>query len=180
MEENVNYEDDNSISVGKAGFNAGLLFGLIMVVFTIIVYATDLVITQSWITSLSYVIIIIGTVYAHNQFKKKGDGFMSYGQGLGIGTIVSLIAGTLSSIFVLIYIQFIDTGYQSRQLEEQRRIFEEEGLSDQQIDSALGMTEAFSNPFLLLVLGIIVTTLIGFVLSLIISAFTKKSDPTLD
>jgi len=179
MEENLNYED-TSISVSKAGLNAGLIFGLILVLFSIIIYVTDLVITQTWISFLSYVIIIGGIIYGHNQFKKKGDGFMSYGQGLGIGTITSLIAGTLSSIFVLIYTKYIDTGFQSRQIEEQRRTFEENGLSDEQIDAALGMTEAFDNPILILVIGILGTVLIGFILSLIISAITKKTDPTLD
>lgn len=164
-------------SVFKTSLNAGLLFGLIIVVFNLLLFVTDLAITSQGLTWISYLILAGGIFYAHNQFKKKGDGFMSYAQGLGIGTLVSLFAGVLSGIFSVVYTTLIDTGYQERAMEQARIMMEEQGMPDEQIESALEMSQTFTNPILMLVVGIIVMTFLGFLISLVVAAITKKNDP---
>lgn len=165
-------------SVFKTSLNAGLLFGLIIVAYSLLLFVTDLAITSQGLSWISYIILAVGIYYAHTQFKNKGDGFMSYGQGLGIGTLTSLFAGILTGIFTVIYTTVIDSGYQQRAMEQARRMLEERGMPDEQIDSALQMSQTFTNPILMMVMSILFMTFLGFIISLIIAAITKKNDLT--
>ena len=165
-------------SVFKTALNAGLIFGLVLIVFNFVLFVTDLSITASGLTWISYLILAIGIVYAHNQYKKNGDSFMAYGTGLGIGTLVSLFSGILVAIFSAIYVSIIDTSYQQRALEQARMQLEKNGMNDQQIDQAMEMSEMFTGTVPLVIMTILGMAFIGFIMSLIISAFTKKSDPS--
>ena len=57
---------------------------------------------------------------------------------------------------------------------------EERGMSDAQIEQAMQMTEAFTSPAALTIIGVIVSVIFGFILSLIVTAFTKNSNPELE
>jgi hypothetical protein len=50
-------------------------------------------------------------VFAHIQFKKKGDGFMSYGQGLVTAIWTGVIGGLVAAIALFVYLKFINPGY---------------------------------------------------------------------
>ena len=83
---------------------------------------------------------------AFKYFKEHNGGFMRYGQGLGIGTLMSLIAGLLTSVFMYIYVKFIDTRMMERAMEMQRMEMEKQGMDDAQIDQAMEMAGKFSGP----------------------------------
>ena len=102
---------------------------------------------------------------------------MSYGQGLGIGTLLSLVSAVVSGIFRYVWVKFVDAGYNDRIQEATIKSMEDQGLSEDQIEQALEISSNFTNPEITLVLGLFFATLIGFVLSLIVSAITKNSDP---
>lgn len=102
---------------------------------------------------------------------------MSYGQGLGIGSLIGLISGVLVSIFTVIYTQFIDTHYMERLKDDMMMRLQEQGLSDDQIDQTLSMMDTFTNPVLGFFTGVFTYVLLSFLFSLIISIFTKKNDP---
>ncbi len=107
-------------------------------------------------------------VFAHKAFKEGGDGFMSYGQGLGIGTLISLISGLLSSAFMFIYIKFVDDSMIAQIKEQQISGMEEEGMSDAQIESAMEIASVFLTPGMIAIIGVVVFVFIGFVISLIV------------
>lgn len=121
--------------------------------------------------------MVVGIVLAHKSFKNMNGGFMSYGQGLSIGTIVSGVTGALSGIFSYIYMSFIDPDYMNRVMEITRSRMEEKGLDDAQIDQSMAMVSKFSGGPLTIVFGILGALLFGFIISLIISAFTKHTRP---
>ena len=50
-------------------------------------------------------------IFAHIQFKKKGDGFMSYGQGLVTAIWMGVIGGITAAIALFVYLKFINPGY---------------------------------------------------------------------
>ncbi|MEO1098405.1 MAG: DUF4199 domain-containing protein, partial [Bacteroidota bacterium] len=64
--------------------------------------------------------------------------------------------------------------------EEQIRSMEESGMGDDQIEQAMEISSFFMSPEFTLIIGIFGGVLIGFILSLIISAFTKNNDPSLE
>ena len=171
MEESIEKSSTKQVSV-----KWGLIAAVVSIVFFMILTLTETD-TSPWAGWIGLIPFIIIVVLAHKEFKEGGDGYMSYSKGLAIGTLVSLVSAVISSIFRYIYIKFIDEGYFAR-IEEQTILrLEEQGLSDSEIEQALEISSNFTNPEISLVLGIIGGVFFGFVLSLIITAFTKNSNP---
>ena len=164
------------VTTTSVSIRYGLLAGVASIILSLLLFLTNM--DQSPVRWLGLVIIVGAIVLAHNQFKQGNGGFMSYGQGLGIGTLLSAVSGIISTIFSYIYMTYIDTGYMARVMEKTRMDMEAKGnMSDAQIDQAMGMAEKFSGGVWILVFGILGGIFIGFVISLIISAFTKHNRP---
>ena len=135
--------------------------------------------TTNYLNYVSYIFLTIGIVMAHKAFKEGGDGFMSIGQGLGIGTLMSLIGGVLSGLFSYIYIKFIDDSMLTKLADMQIEQLEKQGMDDAQIEQAMKIAGKFMTAEMIPVWAILGTLFVGFILSLIVSLFTKKANPTL-
>lgn len=170
---------ENKVTVSQIGLRYGLILGLLSIVFGLILQMTGQA-TNNWLSSIGYIFFIAVIVLAHKAFKEGGDGFMSIGQGIGIGTLLSLIGGTMSSIFTFIYLKFVDDSMLQTIREKQIEGMEAQGMDDAQIDQAMEIASKFSGPVAILIIGIIGSVFIGFIISLIVALFTKKSNPALD
>jgi hypothetical protein len=170
---------ENKVTVSQVGLRYGLILGLVSIVFGLILQMTGQA-TNNWLSSIGYILFIVVIVLAHKAFKEGGDGFMSIGQGLGIGTLLSVIGGTLSSIFTFIYLKFVDDSMLQMIRDKQIEAFEAQGMDDAQIEQAMEMAGKFSGPVAILIMGIVGSALVGFIISLIISLFTKKANPALE
>jgi hypothetical protein len=183
MEENVTYEESSSKSVWSIGLKVGLIEGVILIVYNIISY------TLGWAESnpiafflvivVNSALLIFGIVYAHIQYKKQYK-YMSYGVGLGLGVIVSLIAGLLLSIFSFVYLNYIDTEFMNRFTENSIIWMENKGADSAQLEEQLSSSEASQRNPLGILSGAFMYVFIGFFLSLIIAAITKKTEPIED
>ncbi|TPE39584.1 DUF4199 domain-containing protein [Pontibacter mangrovi] len=163
-------------SVGSVALKYGFIFALIGVIFSLILMVAGLA-ENRWISSVGYLILIAGIVVAMKNYKAENNGFMSYGQGLGIGSIVSAVFGFLSGLFTWLYVEFVDTEYMARVMEKQRVQMLEQGMSDEQIDSAMAIAENFQGPLTMILGATVVTLIIGFLLSLVLSAIMKNARP---
>ncbi|WP_207436369.1 DUF4199 domain-containing protein [Sabulibacter ruber] len=168
--------NEQTVTPGSVGVRYGIITGFISVLYSLILFITDLN-TNPVLSNLSLLILLGGIIMAYVYFKKENMGFMSYGQGLGIGTLLSAISGLLSGIFVYIYVEFIDTGLVERMRNIQIEKMEEQGLSDEQIEQAMAMAEKFTGPLMMLVVTIIASAFFGFVFSLIVAAIMKRNRP---
>ncbi|MER2997781.1 DUF4199 domain-containing protein [Pontibacter populi] len=163
-------------SVTSVALKYGFITALVGVVYTLIIMVANLG-DNRWLSGLSYLILIAGIVLAMKQYKTINYGYMSYGQGLGIGTLVSAIFGLLSGIFVWLYTSFVDTEYMSRMMEKQSEALLDQGMSDEQVEQAMAMTENFQGPLAMILGGLVGAVVIGFLLSLILSAIMKNNRP---
>jgi hypothetical protein len=161
-------------SIFKAGLNSGLIVGLAAVIYSFILLMLDLS-THKVLNNLSFLIILGGIIWAHQNYKKTGDGSMSYGEGLGIGTVLSGVVGLFSGIFMVIYITLIDPNYLSRIMAQEMVKLQDQGISQSQIDQMEGFTSFFQSPIFIFFSALIGSIFAGFILSLIVSAFTKKN-----
>lgn len=174
--EETNTLSVNRISPSSVALRYGLITGFVSIIYALILYITksNTNTTLSW---LGMIIPIVGIWLALDAFKKENGGFMSYGQGLGIGTLLTTISGVLGGIFTYVYVSFIDTTVLTRMREMQVLEMEKKGLSDTQIEDAMSMAESFSGPGMMLVMSILFGALMGFLISLIISAIKKNNRP---
>ncbi len=154
----------------------GLILGLISIAYFVILNIAGLV-TNQLASYVGYIFSIAIIFMAHKAYKNEGDGYMTYGQGLGIGTLTALISGIISSIFTFIYIKFIDDSFIEQLLDKMINDMEAKGMSDAEIDQAMGFSSFMMTPIGITIAGIIGAIFIGFIISLIISAFTKNTNP---
>lgn len=167
---------ENQPSVMSVALKYGFITALVGVVYSLILMITDLG-DNRWLSTLAYIILIAGMVLAMKQYKASNYGYMSYGQGLGIGTIVSGIFGLLSGIFTWIYTTYVDPEYMDRMMLKQEAAMLEQGLSQEQIDAAMEVTQNFQGPLVMILGATIGAIVIGFILSLIIAAIMKNNRP---
>ena len=154
----------------------GLMAGLLIIIYSLILQFADM--TMSKIGMFSYVFLLLAIILAYRDYKKNNEGYMSYAQGLGLGTLTAMVAGVLSGIFTYINIKFIDTGLMDRAMEMQRAQMEEAGnLSDEEIEMAIEMGSKFSTPELAFVSAIIGLIIVGFLMSLVIAAAMRNPRP---
>lgn len=168
--------ESTTTSTKSVAIKYGVINGLLAIIFFLILDFAGLTDNKY----LNWVGIIISAVLiflAQKEYLREGDGYLNYGQGVGLGTLLSLVGATISSIFTFIYIKFINPAFLENLVEAQRMSMEEQGLSDDQIEQAMSISEKFMSPPMMLVMGIIGGVIVGVIISLIISAINKKSRP---
>lgn len=165
-----------NVTTTSAGVRYGLLTGIASVILSLVLYATNL--EQSPVRWISMFVLAGGIVLAHKFFKQHNNGFMSYGQGLGIGAIIGVVSGLLSGIYMFVYTQFINPDFLTISLNKARADMEARGnLSDEQIEQGLQMSSKFMDGPFLYIGAILGTLFFAFLLALIIAAFTKHKRP---
>lgn len=164
------------VTTTSVGLRYGLLTGLVSIIFSFGLNITHQ--ESSPARYISFVILIAGLVLAMKNFKLQNQGFMSFGQGIGIGTVLSAVVGLLTGIFAYVYMSFIDPEMMGRITDKMRADMEARGgVSDEQIDQAIAMSSKFTNgPFMVLA-AVLGTLLLGVLMSLVISAFVKNAQP---
>ena len=168
------FDNQETGSVKQVSIKWGLISGITSIVFFLIFVFTDSYgdSKTNWIGSIPFIIFM---VLAHKEFKKTGNGTMTYSQGLGIGTLMALFSYLISGIFTYIYTKFINPDFYSMMNDKLIEQWQEQGLSQEQIDAALSMTSKFQNPEIALVMGLVGAVLVGFIIALIVSAITKQN-----
>ncbi len=174
METQVNIPQVTTRSVGV---RFGLIAALIGIAYFLVLNVAGIDTTQGFWNWLTYAITLTLVILAHKQFKEKGDGYMSYGQGIGVAFWMAVVSSVISSIFTYIYIKFIDTGFLELVKDRQIEAMQQKGMSDEQIDQGMKMAAMFMTPeamLIMILLGGIVATII---IALIVTIFTQKKNP---
>lgn len=166
-------------TIWPIGIRTGVLLALVLIIYSMIIQLTGMS-TNKLLSSFSNVFYILGIIWAHKTYKETGDGFMRYGQGLGLGVIVSGVAAIISVFFTYLYIKLIDSSMIGKMLDQARIEMEQKGLDDDQIEQGLAMSQKFMTPEMILIMGVLGALFMGFIFSLIISAITKKKNPSLE
>ncbi len=170
---------EEKATISQVGLRYGLIFGLIFIVYGMILQFLDLATNQA-LGYVNYVILVIGLVLAFRAFMEGGDGYMSLGQGIKIGMLISLVSGALSGIFSYVYIKFVDDSMLEKIKDLQIQKMEEQGMTDDQIDKAVEIAGKFMSAELIPVYAVFGMLIAGFILSLIVVAIMKKNNPTLE
>ena len=163
-------------TTARTALKFGIISGVAGIVFISILYVSGQAANSS-LAWLGSIITIAVMVLAMKEFRTLNGGFMTYGQGLGIGTLLSGISGFIGSVYSYIYQEFIDTTLRQQILDKVRDDLENRGMDDAQIEQALEMTQKFSSPGITFAIGVIGSIFIGFIIALIISAIMKKDKP---
>ncbi len=170
---------EEKVSTARVALKYGVLGSVVIMIFTTIINVAGL--SQNKIlSSLSFVFMIVAIVLSMKDFREQNKGFMSYGEGLGLGTLVSAVMGLLSSAFTMFYIQFIDNTLLTQGMDKVRSDMEAKGMDDSQIDQAMELSQRFMSPGVVFAMGVFMYILTGFIISLIVAAIIRKEKPVFE
>jgi hypothetical protein len=157
--------------------SVGIKYGLIstvigIVYFLVMVFASQnpFVFKYGWVVSLTTTIVLL--VLAHKEFKQENNGFMTYGEGVGIGVWYTLVAIAVGMLFNYVYSTFIDPNLMTEFYENQYEQLQQQGQSDAQIEMAQTWTKK-----LFWVFGTIGGAFFCMATVLIVTIFTQKKPP---
>ncbi|MBD2720492.1 DUF4199 domain-containing protein [Hymenobacter armeniacus] len=164
------------VTTTSVALRYGLLTGLVSIIVSFALNVLHL--EQSPARWLSLLILAGGIWLAQHFYKQHNGGYMSYGEGMGIGMLLALVSSVIGAIFSYIYVSFVDNDAITRMLDKARADMESRGgVSDEQIDQAMQMTAKFMTPGFIALFVVLFSLLFGLGLSLVISAIVKNSKP---
>lgn len=169
-------ESTNTVTVRSVGIRYGLILAFVGIIMFLIFMITGVNMSGNarWLSFPIYIVIIF---LAHKYFKENGDGFMTFGQGVGISFWMGLLSSVISSIFTYFYIKFIDGSMIQQAKDAEIEKMQNKGMSDEQIDQAMQFAAAFMTPEAFLIIGLIFGIIFIVITGLIISIFTQKKNP---
>lgn len=155
----------------SVGIKYGFLSALIsMIFFLILVVTGQNAFANKW-NWVSLMIAIAVVFLAHKNFKDKGDGFMSYGQGVGIAFWIALVSVLINFLLTYSYLHFIDASAMELFYQMQSEELAERGMPKDQIEMAMSWTRILFWP-LFIFFGLV----FGLFVGLIVSIFTQKKN----
>lgn len=174
METQVNIPQVTTRSVGV---RFGLIAALIGIAYFLVLNVAGIDQTQGVWNWVGYAITLAFVILAQKHFKDKGDGYMSYGQGIGVAFWMGVVSAVISSIFTYIYIKFIDTGFLQLVKDRQIEAMQQKGMSDEQIDQGMKMAAMFMTPEAMLIMILVGGIIATIIIALIVTIFTQKKNP---
>ncbi|WP_298778257.1 DUF4199 domain-containing protein [uncultured Polaribacter sp.] len=156
--------------------NYGLYYGLVSVILSLIMYALGMHLEQNIVQMLlGFAIMIAFIILASKKFKNDNGGFMSWGQGVKIGMGIILIGIIISALYTYLFTSFIEPDFKNQIIEKSIVQWEDAGMSSDQIEMSLKMTEDYF--YLSLFGGMVIGGLVlGFIFSAITSAIIKHTE----
>ena len=165
---------------GKFALNYGLILGLASVALAVILYVTNSLLDQNWMTGVVSFLIMIGViVYALSAYKKANGGFMSLSQALKVGLAVAVIGALIGAIYNFIFMSYIEPNFVDLIMEKQRQTMMESqpNMSEEQINQAMEMGRKFAGPWVTSAFQILGGLFFGFIISLVAGLIMKKENP---
>lgn len=170
--------ENQKISFKQIVTTHGVYLALVSIILLVIMYITNT--TQNWVYSLGgFALTVLIMVYAIKTFKQHNENYLTLGEGLKVGMATAAIGGVLAAFYAYLHYSFIYPEYIDAVLEEARMQMAEQsqGMTDEQMDQAIGFTETFTSPFMMATFSLIGSLFFGFIISLFASLIMKRERP---
>ncbi|MBA4850034.1 DUF4199 domain-containing protein [Emticicia sp. BO119] len=166
-------------STARIALKWGIITSVVVIIYSVVSFMTGLF-KNSATSYISFLFLLVGIILALKEFKTLNNNFIGFGEGLGVGTLMSAVTGLVASIFSFAYIMFIDTTIMQQMADLQREQLESRGMTQEQIEQAMEMVSKFTSPGMIFIFGVLGYVFFGFIFSLIVSAVLKKDKPEMN
>ena len=167
--------------LSNPGVKNGILMGVASIAYSLICYFINPKMMLNGWAFLGYIIIIFFMYRGPVEARKNGNGILKFGEALKISFLVYVLGTLISSIFVFLMFNYIDTSLnevlREIQIEQTEFMVKLMGGEDQLdlIQDQIEQQDMQMTPSVM-VLGYLVNLIFpGFVMALIIAAITKKT-----
>lgn len=159
----------------KSAMNSGLILGIVLVVYSLIIYIIGIIKPPFWVGLINYALIIGGIIYGTKKFRDEDlGGEISYSKALGFGVLICVFASIISGIYTVLLMTVIDPEYIAKMMSAIEEEYMKSGLSEQQIEAAMKMVAKMQSPIIMTITTVFGFAFMGTIFSLITSAFLKK------
>ena len=179
-ENQTSYLDQNEApkkqGMGMPALQYGFITAVALIALTLIIYFLSLQ-AMTWVSWIGYVILLGGIFIGSKAFRDESNGgYITYGRALGFGTLLSVFAAVLISVFTYIFYKFLapDALNAIREVAEERMMRTNPNMTDEQYEMTLKFA---ASPAMLTFGSLVGYIFIGFVLSLVTSAVVQRKDP---
>ena len=172
---------DQNVNPWKANITNGVIFALIGIVYTLVIYFFDLTFNkvQGWVFMLIQIVILYFLLKSYRDNYRYGN--ISYSQALGAGMIIFVYYAIIIAIFSYILYAWIDPDLIDKQLAFAEEQMLEKRVPAEAVDAGMKVQAKLLKPPIIALMGIFGAMIQGLVMSLIVAAFVKKEgNPLID
>ncbi|NND80110.1 MAG: DUF4199 domain-containing protein [Maribacter sp.] len=172
--------EENQPNTGKFGLTYGALLGGITVIFGLILYSLDMHYERGWTINLVNFLIMASVIsLAIVQFKKACGGYISLGQAMKVGLATALIAGIISIVWQMVFINVIEPEFMDKIIEisKAEMIEQNPNMTDEQIAQGEGMIKMFTGTGAVIIMTLVASLFFGSIISLVTGLIVKKQKP---
>ena len=167
--------ESNSNSVTKWAMTYGLYLGVFHIIFIVILYLTGHFFNSGYYGYISTAVVVWITWTGLVKFRDGvNGGFIKYGQGLGLGVLISVFAAIFAAATMYIIMKF-DGSLSDDMLSLMVEEIEKSGLSGDMVDNVEKMYEMMVTPGVVALSAYINKVVGGTIISLVVAAFVKKN-----
>jgi hypothetical protein len=182
--------ENQSSTFFKNALNSGIILGIILIILQLVYWMFDFIpvgLSKGILMFVVNLLIAVIAVYYFTKSYRDGElgGYISYGRAFIFGWTVYLICTLMMIIYNYIFNEFIDPGYTTKVIHESAAWTEEfmrnKGIPESQISDAVDKILEKGKPTIVktIIQSLIGGILFGAFVSLISSAFAKRTDETL-
>lgn len=167
--------EQNQPKIGKYSLNYGLILGAIGVAFSLMLFLVDAHTSNSPVVQVVNIVISVAIIFwGILSFRKANAGLLSIGQALKLGAGISVVAGVLSVLYLLLLSNVLDPDF-ARAVTEARiaEAAASGNMTPEQIEQSVEMGEKFfwfGYPVIL-----IMSVIFGLIIGLVGGLIFKKS-----
>ena len=138
-------------------------------------YTDDMHLDVGMIIGYSSMIIAFFFMYfgIRNYKREVGKGELSFGRGLAIGLLITLLASAIYSLAWVVYSETAGTNFMDEYVEMQKKEWAEDGMTAEEIEAELAesaaMMEAYKNPFVKFLITTTEPLPVGVIMSLFLA-----------
>lgn len=172
--------NNTSIKTASYALRYGLIYGIILVVFAIMLYTMDMHYQNSTLSTVVNILIGVGGIlWGMLAYKKDNGGFISLSQSLKVGVAIALVGSLVGIIYGVVLTEFIDPTTMDKALEfqKQQMLSQDPEMSVEQANQFVDMQKKFSSPLIRSAFGLLFGIFFGFIVALISGLVIKKNRP---
>lgn len=168
------FETKPKPNLWKASLEYGIYAGLVITAISLINLIPGIPNSSWFVSILSWVVYSAFLIYVLNHFKKnKNAGYLSYGQGVGLGALTGLNGGFIAGVIVFV-LYSAKPDLVEKVMEIALENMNTQGMSEDQMAVAMKTLEFMLNPGMLGIMTLFGTCFNFTIIALIASAFIKK------
>jgi len=172
---------DQTVNPWKANLTNGVIFALIGIVYSLVIYFLDLSFNkvQGLIFLVIQIVVLFFLVKSYRDNYKYGA--ITYGEALGAGVIIFLYYALIMAVFTYLLFTVIDPDLIDKQLAFTEEEMIKKGLPESAIEAGMKVQTKIMKPAIMAPLSIFGSMFQGLIMSLIVAAFVRKEgNPLID